>query len=127
MGRPKAYDPQSGYKYQILCAGPGQRELEHCDYAVDRADKKHLIENYQQAYGAGWRFSTIVLPRKFWPKAHKERKLGEQTACKKCGQDIEYHGEDHGWLDRGSGTSCLPYLDRKLGEYVTPEGEHEPS
>lgn len=69
MSKPKAYDPQDGYRYQILCRNLSiGREWEHCDYAVDRADKKHLLENYQLAYGVGWSFKTICLPRKFWPK-----------------------------------------------------------
>jgi len=68
MARPKAYDPQDGYRFQILCIGPRGREWEHCDYAVDSADKKHLLENYWLAYGPGWAFKTIMLPAKFWPK-----------------------------------------------------------
>ena len=67
---PKAYDPQEGYRYQILCRNQssGGREWEQCDYAKDRADKKHLLENYRDAYGAGWEFKTIMLPEKYWPK-----------------------------------------------------------
>jgi hypothetical protein len=66
---PKAYDPQEGYRYQILCRNQEyDRAWEHCDYAVDRADKKHLLENYRMAYGAGWEFKTIMLPQTYWPK-----------------------------------------------------------
>ena len=67
MARPNAYDPQEGYCYQILCRSES-REWEHCDYATDRTDKKHLLTEYALAYGAGWEFKSILLPRKFWPK-----------------------------------------------------------
>jgi hypothetical protein len=66
MSRPKAYDPQQGYKYQILCK-LDCREWEHCDYAVDRADKEHLLKNYRDAY-QGFELKTIQLPRKYWAK-----------------------------------------------------------
>ncbi|TVX86048.1 hypothetical protein [Paenibacillus agilis] len=68
MTMPKAYDPQEGYMYQILVMCPNDREYEHCDYAVGNADKKHLIQNYKLAYGAGFRFKTIMLPQKYWTK-----------------------------------------------------------
>lgn len=68
MGRPKAYDPQEGYKYQILVMCPGERSYEHCDYATDCADKKCLLGNYRLSYGAGFAFKTILLPQKYWPK-----------------------------------------------------------
>jgi hypothetical protein len=71
MAYPKAYDPQEGCMFQILVMCPNDREYEHCDYAVDRADKKHLLENYRQSYGVGFRFKTILLPQKFW----KEKEL----------------------------------------------------
>jgi hypothetical protein len=71
MSYPKAYCPEKGYKFQILVMCPGVREYEHCDYAVDSKDKKHLLDNYRLAYGAGFGFKTIVLPVKYWP--HKFR------------------------------------------------------
>lgn len=67
MAHPKAYEPIEGHKYQILCRNQSySREYEHCDYAVDLSEKKHLLENYKMAYGAGWEFKTITLPRKYW-------------------------------------------------------------
>lgn len=68
MSRPMAYDPQPGYRFQILCRN-GSREWEHCDYAPDKAERKHLLENYRLAYGPGWEFRTILLPAKYWPSA----------------------------------------------------------
>jgi len=70
MSSPAAYDPQEGYRFQILCRNPAYngREWEHCDYAVDSADRKHLFENYRQAYGPGYEFKAILLPSKYWPK-----------------------------------------------------------
>lgn len=69
MSRPKAYSPEIGYKYQILCRNQSyDRAFEHCDYAKDREEKNCLIANYAQAYGGGWEFKTILLPAKYWPK-----------------------------------------------------------
>lgn len=36
MSHPAAYDPQDGYRFQILCRNPQYgRAYEHCDYATD--------------------------------------------------------------------------------------------
>jgi hypothetical protein len=69
MSRPIAYAPESGYKFQILCRNPQYgRAFEHCDYAVDRGDKRYLINEYRETYGAGWEFRSIMLPCKYWPE-----------------------------------------------------------
>lgn len=34
---------------------------------------------------------------------------GRQDACTRCGHDIEWHGREHGWIDRGGGRECLPF------------------
>jgi len=74
MSKPKAYDPQHGYKYQILCRHRQYNgiEWEHSDYATDRDDLKHLLTNLRQAYndsagGGGFEFKSILLPQKYWP------------------------------------------------------------
>lgn len=70
MPKPQAYDPQPGYKYQILCRNPNyDRAWEHCDYAIDNASKNHLIGETRLAYGAGWEFKSIRLPVKYWPSS----------------------------------------------------------
>lgn len=67
MSRPLAYDPQQGYKFQILCRNQSySRTWEHCDYAKNREEKNHLVKNYREAYGAGWEFQSILLPQKYW-------------------------------------------------------------
>lgn len=66
MSLPKAYDPQNGYMYQILVMTPYERAYEHCDYAEDKKEKDYLIENYQLAYGIGYTFKSILLPKKYW-------------------------------------------------------------
>lgn len=69
MTNPKAYSPEKGYMYQILVKFPQSREYEHCDYAVNTADKKYLLENYRMAYkGTGASFRVIPLPQKYWAK-----------------------------------------------------------
>lgn len=68
MAHPQAYAPETGYQYQILCRNARySRSFEACDYATDKSDKIHLLTNYRQAYGAGWEFRVILLPRKYWP------------------------------------------------------------
>ncbi len=67
MSRPQAYAPEQGYKYQILTRNSQySRAFEHCDYAKDLAEKKHLITEYRLAYGAGWEFKSLMLPAKYW-------------------------------------------------------------
>ena len=67
--KPKAYEPQDGYRSQILCRNQAySREWEHCDYAKDKQEKHYLLDNYRMAYGAGWEFKTILLPANYWPK-----------------------------------------------------------
>jgi hypothetical protein len=69
MSRPKAYDPQPGYRFQILCRNQSyDREWEHCDYAETSVDRKFLVQEYRLAYGPGWEFKSIPLPMKYWPK-----------------------------------------------------------
>lgn len=81
MAYPKAYEPQEGYQFQILCRHPeyNGREWESCDYATDRGDLKHLMENYRQCY-IGYEFKTIELPIKYQDKDkiaeyNRQRKL----------------------------------------------------
>lgn len=67
MTRPIAYDPQQGYRYQILTRNPSySREWEHCDYATDRKELNYLLEEYHFAYGAGYEFKVMELPQKYW-------------------------------------------------------------
>ena len=65
MTQPKAYEPQRGYKYQILTKYI-KEAWEHCDYAKDRQEKHYLLSEYRMAYGADFTFKTITLPKKFW-------------------------------------------------------------
>lgn len=53
-------------------------------------------------------------------------KYGEQTSCRLCGQDIEWHGRKHGWVDRGGNRGCVPYSEH--GEIITPpkNAKHKP-
>lgn len=69
MAHPKAYAPEQGYMFQILCRHPvyNGTEWEHCDYATDRGDKKDLLDNYREAYD-GFEFKAIQLPQKYWKK-----------------------------------------------------------
>ena len=67
MPKPQAYEPEEGCYAQILCRNQKyDRAWESCDYATDPADVKYLVSNYRMAYGAGWEFKTIVLPKKYW-------------------------------------------------------------
>jgi len=65
MTRPAAYDPEPGCMYQIFCRFD-TRTWEHCDYAIDREDKKHLLKEYRMAYPGGYEFKVVTLPKKYW-------------------------------------------------------------
>lgn len=52
------------------------------------------------------------------------RKYGEMASCARCGHDIQFHGRQHGWIDRGAGRECLPFI--RAGEVVRPKGKHYP-
>lgn len=67
MARPKAYSPEQGYKYQILCRAD-RGAYEHCDYAKTRQELAFLLGEYHLAYGAGWEFSVETFPIKYWPR-----------------------------------------------------------
>ncbi len=47
------------------------------------------------------------------------RKIGNQAACSRCGQDIEWHGRAYGWRDRGNNRECPPYF--RSGELINPK------
>lgn len=66
MTKPKVYEPEQGYKYQIFCKESGESEWEHCDYAENSIEKNYLVNEYQMAYGAGFVFKSIRLPQKYW-------------------------------------------------------------
>jgi hypothetical protein len=66
MANPKAYSPEPGQMYQLLCRKDSS-EWEHCDYATDRAEKNQMRDGYRMAY-RGFEFKTIMLPAKYWPK-----------------------------------------------------------
>ena len=65
MSRCKEYQPEQGYKYQILVRTKEQRAFEHLDYAVDRKDKDFLLKEYRLVYRSEGEFKTILLPKKY--------------------------------------------------------------
>jgi hypothetical protein len=72
MTRPKAYEPEQGYMFQILCQGEPNEAWEQCDYAVTRTDRAYMMNEYR-ALGQGY-YKSILLPRKFWaPKAERDK------------------------------------------------------
>ena len=64
MTQPLAYEPEYGYQYQILTRY-GNDPWEHCDYATNAKEKSFLIKEYRMAYGSGYSFKIIYLPRKY--------------------------------------------------------------
>lgn len=67
MTRPIAYEPQEGYRYQILTRNQAWgRAWEHCDYATDWKELAYLLGEYRVAYGAGYEFKVMKLPQKYW-------------------------------------------------------------
>ena len=70
MTHPKAYDPEQGYMYQILCRSKASydREWEHCDYAKNKEEKNYFLEEYGLSYRGNFEFKVILLPKKYWAK-----------------------------------------------------------
>ena len=66
MTLPKAYKPEYGYKYHILCRQHGSNVWEHCDYAEDGKERDYLLNDYREAYRGEYDFLCILLPRKYW-------------------------------------------------------------
>ncbi len=66
MGKPLAYSPAQGYKYQLLCKMTGERAFEHCDYAKDKKELTYLTNEYRMAYKGGCTFKSVLLPAKYW-------------------------------------------------------------
>jgi hypothetical protein len=65
MTMPQAYEPEQGYRYQILTRYQNQ-PWEHCDYAKDRQEKNYLLKEYRMAYSSDMSFKVIELPMKYW-------------------------------------------------------------
>jgi hypothetical protein len=63
MTMPKAYCPEYGYKYQILCWDSYNREYDHIDYAKDKEEKNYLLAEYIMVGGI---YKSIPLPKKYW-------------------------------------------------------------
>lgn len=57
----------------------------------------------------------------------KKLDIGTRAACKYCGQDIEWHGKESGWIDRGGNRACVPYIDKRRGEVINPKTKHAKS
>lgn len=68
MTRPKAYEPVQDQMYQILLYDNYNREYDHLDYAKDKTEKNFLLSEYKLSYGNGFKFKTILLPKKYHPK-----------------------------------------------------------
>ena len=52
---------------------------------------------------------------------------GQRQVCRICGQDIEFHGGKHGWIDRGSDRFCQLVSDPIAG-WIKPSRKtlHKP-
>lgn len=59
--------------------------------------------------------------------AYSKSKIGQRSVCRYCGQDIEFHGRNPGWIDRGANRGCSPFIDNKAGVIVRPKTKHAPS
>lgn len=58
-------------------------------------------------------------------------RFGDQTSCRTCGSDIEYHGGQDGWIDRGSNTHCdesgAAQWDQDGVPIPLPHQKHQPT
>lgn len=65
MTLPQAYDPEYGYRFQILYRYEPNAAWEHIDYAKDKQERDYLMGEYRLV-GQG-EYRSIELPRKYWP------------------------------------------------------------
>lgn len=79
MSKCIAYEPQQGYKYQILTKYQGERAFEHLDYAKDRTEKEYLLKEYRLAQGSDFTYTTILLPKKYWKEATEPDRQAKDT------------------------------------------------
>jgi hypothetical protein len=60
----------------------------------------------------------------------ERRQYGDQRACGTCETDIEWHGRDVGWMDRGGNTFCdtsgQGWADRDGVTQSYPHRKHRP-
>ena len=60
----------------------------------------------------------------------ERRRYGDQRSCGTCQADIEWHGRDTGWMDRGSVTFCdesgQGWMDRDGIPQGYPHRKHRP-
>lgn len=75
--RLKAYEPQEGYRFQLVARWTVSGAFEHLDYAVDSTELARLLKEYRLAFGTGWWYRIITLPQRFWPKKSKEESVDE--------------------------------------------------
>jgi len=76
MTKPVAYEPLEGQMFQIF-ARSESRVWESIDYADSIDERIYLMDEYRLAYGGGWEFKYIKLPRRFWKKAECKYRVGD--------------------------------------------------
>ena len=81
MSQPKSLRSSAWLSISDSLPFYGRQRMGHCDYATDRADRRHLLDNYRLAYGVGWSFKTILLPTKYWPKKRSYQIIREQKGA----------------------------------------------
>ena len=64
-------------------------------------------------------------------QASTRRQYGDHAACGRCEADIEWHGRDAGWSDRGGNcwcdTSGMSWRDQDGVTMPYPHRKHSPS
>lgn len=76
MSKPKAYQPEKGYMFQIMRWDEFNREWESVDYSRDKADNKYLLNEYRISDRSG-RYKSYQLPQKYWPVLPQRRLITE--------------------------------------------------
>lgn len=67
MGKPKAYNPVPGYRYQILTRSEGERTYQHLNHARNRQEVDHIIGEHRMTFKDN-AFKTIKLPTEYWDR-----------------------------------------------------------
>ena len=81
-----------------------EKHFDDMEYEELAAFQKEEVEAFAAAY------KLIQEHKAACREANRDRatkpKFGDQTACRFCRLDIEYHGKKTGWIDRGGNKRC---------------------
>lgn len=93
MAYPKAFKPQSGYKWQIFTQKKPGLPWEHLDYARTNRDLTELLVIYKESLGVQNKLKWLRMPLRCWPLAAKKDVSVIPIRDEKERKDLLYYGK----------------------------------